>query len=213
MSTFPRHSGPVGMRRILHRRAAGFTLVELLLAVIIIAIISTLMVPAVRGLVGVGGRRGGMNTLSTAIEQARLSAMENQVSTYVGFPAAAADPELGLGSVIVVRESREDEEADDVVAVTRWLRMPRGVYIDSEEASENVPDGALPKLGGQDPGQLRAIRFDRFGKLMPSKKVTLRVGEKTAPDGDYLGDPNNYFELTVQPLTGRVVIEDKSAEQ
>jgi len=199
-----------GLRR---KGRRAFTLVELLVVIAIVGILTTLLVPAVRGLVGLGGRRGGMNVLSTAIEQARLSAMENSVSTYVGFPTGASDPELGYSSVIVMRESREDEETDGAVAVTRWLRMPRGIFIDSEEASQTVPQGAVPKLAGKDAGSLRAIRFDRFGKLAPSEEVTLRVGEKTEPSGQFIGKGDNYFELTVQPLTGRVVVADKASQQ
>lgn len=194
----------------------GFTLVELLVVIAIVGILTTLLVPAVRGLVGVGGRRGGMNVLTTAIEQARLSALENGKDSFVGFPTGASDPELGYSSVIVMRQPRDEEEANGTkgtIAVTRWQRMPRGIYIDSEDLSEDVPEGAIPKLSGSDPGKLRAICFDRFGKLKPSKEVILRVGEKTSPDGDFIGKGDNYFELTVQPLTGRVTVVDKAAQQ
>jgi len=40
--------------------------------------------------------------------------------------------------------------------------------------------------------------------------VEIRVGEKTSPDGDFLKSDNNHFLLTVQPLTGRVTIQDRS---
>ena len=194
-------------------KSGAFTLVELLIVVLIMAVMTGLMVPAVRGLVGVTGKRGGMNSLSAVIEQARLTAMQNGVAAYVGFPFGASDPELGYGSVIVLREAREDEPTG-LKAVTRWTKMPRGVYIESDDLSRSLPGGAtIPLLGGQSAGSLTALEFDRFGKLRPGDRpVVIRVGEKSGPTpGDpFIGYAENHYELAVQPLTGRTIIVDKS---
>jgi prepilin-type N-terminal cleavage/methylation domain-containing protein len=191
----------------------GFSLVELLVVVVIMAVLMGLMGPAVRGLVGVSGKRGGMNTLSSVIEQARLTAMQNGVATYVGFPFAASDPELGYSSVIVVREPRDDEDPG-LKPVSRWMKMPRGVYIESDDLPRSLPTGgAVPALGGQPVTTLAALEFDRFGKLRPDDtRVSIRVGEKAGPSpGDpFLVGADNHFELTVQPLTGRTMVVDRS---
>ncbi len=199
------------------RRGRGFTLVEVLVVVAIIAVLSSLMVPAIRGLVGVGGRRGGMNTLSSTIEQARLAAIENGTTVYVGFPFGAADAESAFSSVIVYRDKRDDEtSASAVVPLSRWVRMPGGIFIESDSL-ETVPveGAALPKLvssnGVSAVTELAVVTFDRFGKLKPdSQAVEIRVGEKTEPAGSFLINDENHFLLRVRPLTGRVTVEDRA---
>lgn len=198
-----------------HGRLRGFTLVELLVVMAIAGILTTLMVPAVRGLVGVGGRRGGMNMVSSTIEKARLAAIESGTSVYVGFPFSAPDPEAGYSSVIVFRDNIEGE-TNATVPLSRWVRMPTGVFIESDDLQAVEVDGALiPQLAGSngvtEVDQVSALVFDRFGKLKPDDEpVEIRIGEKSVPDGEFLKNDDNHFRLTVQPLTGRVTIEDRS---
>ena len=186
---------------------------ELMIVVVIMAVMTGLMVPAVRGLVVVQGKRGGMNTMASVLEQARLTAMQNGVPAHVGFPFGAPDPELGYSAVIVLREGKEGE-APGLKPVSRWMRMPRGVYIESENLSGTLPSSSdIPLLGGQNAGQLSVLTFDRFGKLSPdTEPAVIRVGEKSAPtpDAPFLGYADNHFELTVQPLTGRTFVSDRS---
>jgi len=198
------------------RRKAAFTLVELLVVVAIIGVLSSLLVPAMRGLVGVGGRRGGMNTVSSTIEQARLAAIENGTTVYVGFPFSAADPAAGYSSVIVFRDKRDDETNNAIVPLSRWIRMPSGVFIESDSLEgKSVPGDRLPKLASSNGvvavTQLSTLTFDRFGRLKPGDETAeIRVGEKTDPTGKFLVNEENHFLLRVRPLTGRVTVEDRS---
>lgn len=187
----------------------GFTLVELLVAVLLIALLSTLLTPAVRGLMGVAGSRGGVSILSGALEQARYAAMQSGVNAYVGFPFtdSAVSTDARYSSFIVFREPRDDE-TNNIIPVSRWLRMPRGVYV---AAGANFPSdkkavSGLPKLATQSPTSLSVLQFDRFGRLKSSgSEVTLIVGEKAQPDGEFVGQKST---LAIQPLTGRIVVTE-----
>jgi len=196
------------------RARRAFTLVEVLVTVALIAVMATLLTPAVRGLMGVAGPRGGVNVVSSAIEQARLSAMESGETTYVGFPFSSAnlDEEIRYSSVIVFRDARDDEDGD-YIPISRWLRLPQGVFIETSDLGDTEnPGGAVPKLNSQQPGSLSVLKFDRFGKLFEEQPVVLRVGQKAKPTEGFIGGANQHFEITVQPLTGRAMVVDKAKE-
>ena len=202
---------PLVTRHCACRAGAAFTLIEMLIVIAIIAALSALLVPAVQGLMGTRGRRGGVNTMMAVFEQARLSALESGVRSYVGFPVNAANETNAFSHVIVYRDPRPDETAP--VAVTRWQKLPQGVFYEGG-ANFGAPkdsSNALPKLGGETIGQLAVLEFNRFGQLVPnSDEVKVMVGEKALPKGPWLRGERNFFEISVQPLTGRAVVADKS---
>ena len=201
-----------------HRAGAAFTLIELLVVVAIIAVLSALITPAVQGLMGTSGRRGALNTVTAVLEQARLSAIENGTTAYVGFPYNAANKTNGYSHLIVFRDARPGDTNSNPVAVTRWQRLPNGVFLQAgtglsgAATTRTLPTRTLPRLGGsEDLTKIPALAFNRFGQLQgTSTAVSVLLGEKIEPTGDWRGSPNNYYELRIQPLTGRVIVDDAS---
>lgn len=194
-------------------RAAGFTLVELLTAVVLMAIMIGLLGPAVQGMLGISGPRGGMNSLTAGLEQARLTAMQHATPAYVGFPiGVTGDEAVGYSSFIIFREPRDDESAGTITPISRWIRMPQGVFVESEDLTTmTIGPGVLPRLEGESIESLSVIKFDRFGRLADrATPAEIRLGGKVTPTGEFTPKPENYFELTLQPLTGRTLVVDNA---
>lgn len=198
-------------RRFTHKVCRAFTLIEMLVVVALIAVLASLLTPALQGMMGVSGVRGGVNSLSAALEQARLSAMQSGTTAYLGFPFNSTNAQASHSSLIVLRA----DEQGNLFAVSRWLKLPQGIFI---EPGDNFPAGnsltltnanSLPRLGTERPPQLTVLQFDRFGRLAgPSQEVIIKLGEKTDRDSGFRGGDNKHFEFRVQPLTGRASVRD-----
>lgn len=204
-------------RHSVRRVGAAFTLIEMLVVIAIIAILATLLVPSLQGLFGVAGRRGGANALSAALEQARLAAVENGTSAYVGFASASTNQDAAYSSLIVFRARRDDETNAVFVPLSRWLRLPTGVHLEPDSIASACTtnltglSGVLPRLGSESLAAAPAIEFDRFGRLR-NQNITpvLKVGEGVVAAGDvrFRSGANALYAVTVLPLTGRVQITE-----
>ena len=169
---------------------------------------------------GVAGRRGGASVLSAALEQARLSALENGGAAYVGFAISSTNPDNKYNSLIVFRAKRDDETGAAYVPLSRWVRLPTGVHIDPQsinsaaKASISVSSGVLPRLGSEQVSSLQAIEFDRFGRLKGhAQPPVLKVGEGIVSDSavQFRQGANALYAVTILPLTGRVQISETSS--
>jgi len=171
---------------------------------------------------GMSGRRGGLNTVTAVLEQARLAAIENGTTAYVGFPTNSINPTNGYSHLIIFRDARRDDANTNRVPVTRWQRLPNGVFFapGTNFGEVVVPvelaPRTLPRLGTEDLPRIPALAFNRFGQIqgVNSQALVLLLGEKVEPAGaSWRGGPGSFYELRVQPLTGRTLVRDMSTNR
>lgn len=196
-------------------RRNAFSILELLMVVGLIALLMGLMAPAMRGMLGVSGRRGGVSVVVNLTEQARLAAIENGVRAYVAFAPTNSDPEVRFNSLIVLREKKPNEVmAGNVVALTKWVRLPQGVFYDGLSNMVLLMATNFPRLeGSSTTGRLTALQFDQFGRFFPrtgAADPSLRVGEggvvRQGASYRVAFRGESYDQLTINRLTGRMAI-------
>jgi prepilin-type N-terminal cleavage/methylation domain-containing protein len=108
----------------------AFTLIELLAVMAIIAIMLTLMLPAITGFSSTAGRRGAINSLMNAFEQARVAALETGTTVYVVL-RRNTDPNE-QDSFLICRE-RSDDMGDAAgtayIPIFSWQKLPKGIHF------------------------------------------------------------------------------------
>ncbi|MCX6972134.1 MAG: prepilin-type N-terminal cleavage/methylation domain-containing protein [Verrucomicrobia bacterium] len=109
-----------------HRRSRGFSLLELLVVIAIMAVMLSLLLPAISGFSSTAGRRGAVNILMNTFEQARVAALESGRPVYVllyrrNFPE--------LDAVMVVRDPEDGVSTSPLERLTKWTKLPKGVLL------------------------------------------------------------------------------------
>ncbi len=104
----------------------GFSLLEMLVVVAVVAIMMALMLPAIAGFSSTAGRRGAVNILMNTFEQARIAAIEGGRPVHVllyrrNFPEPDA--------VMVVRDPADGLTSSPLERLTKWTKLPKGVLL------------------------------------------------------------------------------------
>lgn len=137
--------GSVMTRHPKRRLDGGFSLLELLVVVAVMAVMMSLMLPSLAGFSSTAGRRGAVNVLMNTFEQARVAALESGQTVYVGFadenfPVA----DMQYAAFIVFRDASDEEKAAgrDYVVLKKWTRLPRNI------AFKRLNSSLVPTTGG-----------------------------------------------------------------
>jgi len=134
------HDGMSNSPQVRFRRAKGFSLLEVLLVISVIAVMMSLMLPAVAGFSSTAGRRGAVNIFMNTLEQARVAALESGQNVYVGF-ADGDFPvvDMQYSAFIVFRDATDEEKAANAnrsyVVLKKWTKLPKNIAFKTVSSS------------------------------------------------------------------------------
>lgn len=173
----------------------GFSVIELLAVMAVLCIMMTLLLPAISGFGSAMGRRGAVNVLMNAFEQARMAALESGTRVFVVMRRNQASGEQD--SFCVMRERSEamgDASGAPYIPLTRWQKLPKSIFFFQAPGSLTATGGALgTDLIATLPGatvpaaELFAIAFNRSGQVsFPTgvSNLNLYLAEATRVNGD-----------------------------
>ncbi len=122
--------------KVIHRKYSGFSLVELLTVVAIIAIMMAALAPSISSFTSTAGRRGAVNSLMNTFEQARVAALEVGRPVYVIFwRRLFPEPD----AFMVVREPENTSLAGwKYDQLTKWQQLPKGVLLHQPAAGQSL---------------------------------------------------------------------------
>ncbi|MDR0534600.1 MAG: prepilin-type N-terminal cleavage/methylation domain-containing protein [Verrucomicrobiales bacterium] len=207
----------------MNKNKQGFTLLETLTVVSVMAILMATALPAINSMSNSTGRQGAVNTLLNAFEQARIAALTNGVNAYVGF-ADQSLSQLGTDfpyhAYIIFRDRVDSDPAGvQYVAVTKWMFLPKNISFKRDctslfqdgTAVLSIPSGNLPQLNSG--ASLPSIVYTPTGAIRtPSNPANLCLylyEGVFANNRDTLMTKNStYFDrITFQRFTGRAEMD------
>ncbi len=155
----------------LQRSSQGFSLVELLTVLAIMAMLTGLGISAIPGLRSSYNRTSAVDLVMTTIEQARVAALQSGETTYVIF-ALARDSGVSPDAMMVEGDPPIGSASTAEVFYTHWVRLPLGVRFHTLTntliaTTNTLPASAqqlsLPPLNGSP--QMYCFTFNSTGTL------------------------------------------------
>lgn len=167
--------------------SSGFSLLEMLTVIVIISILAAVSAPSLMQISNSAARKGAVNVLLNAFEQARVAALTSGTNTYVGFadenfPNSA----MRYRAFIIFRNAQTDDPASagNYIPLTKWEPLPQKISIKTEPNSlvegYQLPltDNSIPYYGNG--ATLPCLVFNSTGAIQQpadSDKLQLFIYE------------------------------------
>jgi prepilin-type N-terminal cleavage/methylation domain-containing protein len=204
-------------RRAVALREGGFTLLELIIVMGIIAVLLALLAPAVTSLAKAGGRRAARDSLLGGIEQARAEAIKSGQPSYIVFPTftGGAQSTLDRYNYRSYAIFELDAATGNVKQLTDWKSFPTGVALRKAQIDALPPAPTLTFAPDGTTATFPCLKFNANGEVeAPPADVLLGVfegyvnGSEVATTTDGSGNPSAVDYITVSQFTGRAVPVD-----
>lgn len=189
-------------------RRFGFSLIEMLAVIGIMALLMAISVPAINGLTGSAGRKGAIRVMLNAFERARVVALESSTNAYIGFADRNFPKDkLRYRAFIIFRDRIDTDSpaagepvAPQYVALSKWEELPGKISFKSQIGSSLTGDGGAYLTLGDDSipllvsgAQLPVLAFNSTGAVAsPSDSTLLKL---FLYQGFYAGNQDNFSSV------------------
>lgn len=173
----------------------GFTLLELLVVMAIIAILTAMSVPAISGYLKGAKLKGGTRQVASALRQARTLAITKRKNYMVVFAISAttdAEKRYKAFKVYQVDEGTIDD----------WIYLPKTIVINSDNTKSTIllDTYSIPfPNDGDSTHSVARAEFKPTGGTTAIKDETIRVESSI--------DPKQFREITCINTTGRIEVK------
>jgi len=200
---------------------AAFTLIELLVVVAVMALLTALSLPAMRGLSGSRNLESSGNIVVDLSNQARQNSMTKGVLTAVVLINGSTNPEWNNRLFILLQLSPGTKTW---IPASKWTMLPTGVVVDATQSSSFMqqmptppyPLGTLSYAGkALSPSTYVYQVFTSTGQILvngipdalpPALRLTQGVMNQSSLVYT-AGSTNNYYDVTLNLYTGTPTVD------
>jgi prepilin-type N-terminal cleavage/methylation domain-containing protein len=152
----------------------GFSLVELLTVLAIMAVLVGISIPAVQGIRSTYNRKTAVDLVMTTVEKARVSAIQSGENSYV-ILALSLDSGVSQDAIMVVGDAPLGSTSSSQIFYTHWIKLPTNVRFRSAANTlvknalplSSTQKTTLPQLpGGPSNYSYQGFTFDSTGTLI-----------------------------------------------
>jgi prepilin-type N-terminal cleavage/methylation domain-containing protein len=177
-------------------RSKGFSLIELLTVVGIMALLMSISIPAIGTLARSSGVNQGASNLTALLEEARVSAMANSTYVYVGLDGSSNPDELHVSTML--SPTAEGNNTTNLVPLGKPVVLSKVNLTDSVQA----PGAAV----GSDVVNATESEISQLKRTVGGKTVNYAHVIKFAPDGTASAQANGisrWIQIGLAPASGK----------